>query len=211
MGKLHKVERRKEQVPLFTNEDQDRLTELLDAIEEASVSAGPQRVADAPVKDAAEAYDSFLAEAVERAEMVGITALPGRKWRELMASHPPRPAVTDDEGDVVQSFPQDQREGFNVETIAQPLVVASVDLDQFDDEAEREAWVDDLDDPKFSRLYSAAVRINTRGGPDPKFSASSWLDQTSAVMSRLAAQSEAESTSSSGSPERVASSSEPTG
>lgn len=205
--KLKKVGRRTERVPLFTNDDQDRLVELMDAIDEARAAVGPTRVGDAPVLEAAKAYDDFLPKAMTRAETVYITALPRARWRTMLVDYPPRRDVTDDERDVLESFPQDQQHGFNVELMARPLVIESIDLDQFNSEDERDEWVDDLDDPKFSRIFSAAVRINERGTPDPKFNASSWIALTSAVMSRLPDPSAEGSASSSDSPTRIADSS----
>lgn len=213
MAKLQKIARRTEQVPLYTNEDQDRLTELLDAIEEARAASlsAPARRGDAPVTEAAAAYDAFVPEAIARASLVNITALPKKQWRKMLLDYPPRADVTNEAGEVVERFPEDRQHGFNVELIADPLVVASIDLDQFDSEDERQEWVDELDDPKFSRIFSAAVRINGRDIPDPKWSASSWIALTSGLMSRLPDPSAEESASSSDSPSSTGSSSEPTG
>lgn len=209
--KLRPVERATDEIPLWANDDRLRLNELELELNEASVTAGPKRMNDAPVVEAAAAYDAFKAEALGRSQVVHITALPGPKWRFLLADHPPRDDVKNDDGEVTDSWPQDQEHGFNIETIARPLVIASLDLDQFDDDDAREAWVDDLDDPTFSRIYSAAVRINERGGADPKWSASSWVAQTSAAILRSLEASGADSPSSHGSPKRIGDSSEPTG
>lgn len=180
------IERRTAVVHLFHPDDEEHLADLSRAIESAAVAAGPKRIADDdPVKTAAAGYDKALAKAKRSGTPVKLTALSRKAWRTLLAAHPPRQDVRDGEGEVTQSWPEDRQAGFNTETIADPLVVVSVDLEgQFDTEDERHAFVDDLSDPAFSRLYSEAVRLNTEAGPDPKFSASSWLEQTSAVMSR---------------------------
>lgn len=209
-----KVQRPTRRIPLYQSDDQERLADLARAMERAVMEAlegegGPKRINDTPARDAGEAYDAFKAEALERATHVNITALSGREWREMLAAHPPREDALDDEGKVVESWPQDHEVGFNVQEMSVPLVIACVDIDQFDDEAEREEFVNDLAAPQFRRLYTAVYRVNTEEGPDPKFSASSWLDQTSAVMSRL--QAAEDSASSSDSPSRIGDSSEPTG
>jgi hypothetical protein len=205
---LKPPERRKERVPLYSNEDQDQLTKLLDAMEAASVEVGPQRLTDAPVQEAAAAYDEFLAEATERADHVAITALPKTQWRDLLAAYPPRePRMSEDGETVLERFVSDEQHGFNTDELAQPLVLASLDVDQFDSPEDIEPWVDELDDQSFSRIYSAAVRINEGRGPNPNFSASSWLVQTSAAMSRSAERSVEASARSTDSPTRIADSS----
>lgn len=206
-----KAERRRERVPLFTNDDTDQLAILAREIEQAVGAADPKRIGDTPVQTATEAYDAFMAEAKERATWVNIVALPGRAWRALLAEHPPRKDVTDEQGEVVESWPQDAQYGFNVDAISRPLLVGgathppSLDVAQFDSVTELEEFVDDLADPQFNKLVSAAVRLNTETGPDPKFSASSWLEVTSAVMSR--SQAEEDSPASSDSPPKTESSS----
>lgn len=183
-----KIEREKRSVALFKPEDRRQMADLLEAITSAATEAGPKRVGDtddnSPVHLAVVAYDAFKAKALRRATNVGITALRKGVWRDLLGEHPPRKDVLDPEGDPVETFDQDTAVGFNVDTIALPLVLASIDLDQFDSEAERDEFVDNLSDPDFSRIYSEAVRVNTEAGPDPKWSASSWHELTSAVMSR---------------------------
>lgn len=183
-----KIEREKRSVALFKPEDRRQMADLLEAITSAATEAGPKRVGDtddnSPVHLAVVAYDAFKAKALRRATNVGITALRKGVWRDLLGEHPPRKDVLDPEGDPIETFDQDAAVGFNVDTIALPLVLASIDLDQFDSEAERDEFVDNLSDPDFSRIYSEAVRVNTEAGPDPKWSASSWHELTSAVMSR---------------------------
>lgn len=206
-----KIARDTDTVPLYNRADMKRIAELGDAIEEATIVVGPKRVADAdPVLEAVAEYDEFKAAATERATKVEITALPTSEWRKLLAEHPPRRDVIEDE-EVVESFPQDHAQGFNIESIADPLVKASLTPDQFDDRAELEQFVEDLSDPHFSLIFSAAVKLNTEAGPDPKFSASSWLARTSAVMSRSDESSGSDSQGSSDSPQRIASSSEQSG
>lgn len=180
-----KIEREKRSVPLFKPEDRRELDELRMALQNAALADGPRRIndTDSPAKAAAAAHEEFKAKALKRATKVGITALRGQEWRNLLAAHPPRKDVLDGEGEVVESFPQDAEVGFNVDTIALPLVLASIDADQFDSDADRAEFVDDLSDPDFSRVFSQCVRVNTEGSEDPKWSASSWLEQTSAAIS----------------------------
>lgn len=199
-----KIEREKRSVALFKPEDRRQMADLLEAITSAATEAGPKRVGDtddnSPVHLAVVAYDAFKAKALRRATNVGITALRKGVWRDLLGEHPPRKDVLDPEGDPIETFDQDAAVGFNVDTIALPLVLLSIDRAQFDAPEEEPGqsladllasvpsdlteFVDDLSDPDFSRIYSEAVRVNTEAGPDPKWSASSWHELTSAVMSR---------------------------
>lgn len=180
------IERRTTVVRLFHSDDEEHLADLLRAVETAAIAAGPKRVGDdIPVKTATTAYDKALAKADKSGTPVKMTALSRKAWLALLADHPPRADVRDSEDKVTESWPEDRAAGFNVETMADPLVVVSIDMEgQFSSENERQAFVDDLSDPAFSRLYNRALSLNTEGSPDPKFSASSWLEQTSAVMSR---------------------------
>jgi hypothetical protein len=124
-----KIEREKRSVALFKPEDRRQMAELLEAINTAATEAGPKRIGDtdenSPVHLAAVAYDEFKAKALKRATKVGITALKGKAWRALLTEHLPRKDVLDDEGEVVESWPQDAQAGFNVDTMALPLVCSA--------------------------------------------------------------------------------------
>jgi len=176
-------------VTLFQGDDYDRIAELSAAVEQAAkvaVTDGQRRLGDAPeVVDAAKAYDEFVAEAAERGVKVTLHAMGRKAWGELLAKHPVREeTVTDAEG-VVTTTPHelDSHYGFNYETLGDDLVPASIAPGQFDTNAERDNFLDNLSDGEFSRLYSAAVPLNQSAGADPKARLSSRLVPTSVETS----------------------------
>lgn len=168
-------------VTLFQGEDFDRELELRKALEAAAVNAdNPRRLGDSQtVRQAAEAYDEFVAEAAERGVKVALRSVKRSVWRELVAKHPPRP---DNESDASW--------GFNEEGMADDLVPLSVLTgDEFRNQQDVDDFLDDLSDADYSALYSAAVRLNQAQGPDPKVSLSSRLaltgDETSQQPTKL--------------------------
>jgi hypothetical protein len=206
-------------VVLFKGEDLDPLAEKRAKFQRASVEAittgQPLRAGDetpsTPAQEAAQDYDKFLEAALERATHVKMAALARTPYRELLAAHPPRedrraPDSTDSEGavvkgDVIETFTQDRQLGFNADSIAEPLIVGCLkawDEDarpegegrQFDNDRALQAFVDNLSDGHFSRLFSAAVQLNQTVGPDPKARLSSVLAQMSSETSELQSDSE---------------------
>lgn len=177
-------------VLLFQGDDLDPIEERRQAFQRAlaTKARGGENLRfgddDDPVTEAAREYDDFMDGAVERAAKVRLQALPRSTFRAMVAEHPPREDVTKEDQDgetvVVESFAEDHRYGFNVETLADALVPPSVIVeDQFADEAERDGFLDDLSDAEFSKVYSAAILLNQGGGPDPKVRLSSLLDRMS--------------------------------
>jgi hypothetical protein len=103
----------------------------------------------------------------------------------LLAEHPARKVIEKaEDGTEREVTHPDDEIGWNAETLPEPLVKASLCPDQFESIEKRDAWLDGLSDPEFSRLYSAAVGLNISGGPDPKARLSSLLDLTSTETSK---------------------------
>lgn len=189
---------RHETVILWHGDDYQPLTEKFKAVENSATLAavsGPSRIGDDPqTKTAVEEYEAFREEALKRATKVEMRALPrgGRNadgservtWRGLLAQYKAR-KVTEkaEDGTEREVDHPDDGLGWNSEDMSDPLVKASLVPDQFESVEKRDAWLDGLSDPEFSQLYSAAVRLNISGGPDPKFLASSLLDLTSTETS----------------------------
>jgi len=172
-------------VTLLQGDDYDRIAELSAAVEQAAtlaVTDGQRRLGDAPeVVDAAKAYDDFVAEAAERGVKVTLHALGRKAWGDLLKKHPVRQEESTDSEGVVTTVPNatDSAHGFNVETLGDELVPASVAPGMFKTNAERDNFLDNLSDGEFSRLYSAAVPLNQSAGADPKARLSSRLVLTS--------------------------------
>lgn len=197
MTTIAPLPRRTERVPLFEPADQARLADLAQEAARAIELAGPQRVGDGtPARDAAAEYDALHAEAKDRARWIELEALPRKAWRALLMEHPARmveQTVKADDGtesttEVVHD--EDANVGFNVETIAEPLVKASIKAGQFPSIADRDAFLDDLSDPNFTRLFGAAVLLNRQDITPPKAGLVSLLaaisDETSTSPDRLA-------------------------
>lgn len=159
---------RRATVLLFQGDDRERLEELLADIESttAVAAATPSRIGDTDTDALAalQAYNAFVEEAKERAVKVVVQALGRRKWRDLRREH----TTTSEDGEELD------QEGF-----ADVLVPASVVEPQFDTRAELEAFLDELNDADFSRLFTAAYAVNyTAGVVDPKaFSVSDLTQQ----------------------------------
>lgn len=156
---------------LYQDGDQHEIDRLRQAVETAATSSRtPLRLGDDDdVRAAAEAFDAFVAEAAERGTKVEVRSI-GRRWRKIVAEHSPREKNTEDE-----------EWGWNVATFGDaivPLCVVSIGGQTLTPE-EIEAAVDDMSDGDFSRVYAAAVKINTGRGPDPKASISGLLPKTS--------------------------------
>lgn len=170
------IPQRTDEVVLYRDEDQrelDRLARELDAA--AASSATPLRIGDDPdVVAKARAYDDFKAEAAERGIKVALKAMPGRKWRAVVADHPPR-----------KDHESDADWGFNHLTLADAVVpscIASIGGQTLEGDA-LGAALDSMSDGDFSRVYAKVLRLNTGQGPDPKDSISDRLRKTSSETS----------------------------
>jgi hypothetical protein len=166
---------RHETVILWHGDDYQPLADLLKDVETAATTAvmdGPARLGDDPkTQKASQAYDAFREEALARATRVEMRALGRRSWRSLLAEHPPRKVTekAEDGSDREVTHPDDSI-GWNAETLPEPLVKACLVPDQFESIEKRDAWLDGLSDPEFSRLYSAAVASTSRVAQTQKHS-----------------------------------------
>lgn len=168
------IKPRTEEVVLYQGDDLERLDELLGEVSSAASQSGPRLLGeDDSTQEAAKAYDDFVTEATERAVKVRIKALPRKVFREFVAKHPPRPENEDDKG-----------WGFNFESLADDLVAPCIDGPVFSTETEREAFLDGLSDADFSRLYSAALKMNRGATEVPKAGLSSRLARISGATSK---------------------------
>lgn len=215
-------------VILFQGSDLDPLADRAAAYRRALVervaakSSAPLRVGDedpdaedgesSPLQRAALEYDEYADASIERGTHVRLAAVARKVYGALLAEHPPRQplraVVIDNEtgettpGEVVEGYEQDGEVGFDVDGIAEPLILGCLrawdgwtdpdgnewtpvrpddEARQFDTDADLVAFVDGLSEPEFSRLFSAAVQLNRGGGPDPKVRLSSLLDRMSSA------------------------------
>jgi hypothetical protein len=172
---------RTEDVYLYQGDDLARIRDL-EAEVDAAAPAGLRRIGDPSViLTAAAARDEFVNDAKQRAVRVTVQAMGRKRWRKLVMEHPPRPG---DDGDT--------RYGFNQDTMADPLVERSVVAMTSPDPtyapnmgnpAERDEFLDSLSDGDFSRIYSAAVRLNAGVEDAPKADLVLRLSQLSAATS----------------------------
>lgn len=151
-------------VDLFQGDDRRRIKELEAAID-AAAPVDKRRIADKnAMLEAAKEYDAFVTEAGARAIKVTVTQVDKTTWRELReAAGPPRPGWT-----------QDERQGFNGDNMADMLVPkAIVEITKGGEQEptsgpEFDAWFARLPINDLSRLYSAAVVLNTGVEDAPK-------------------------------------------
>lgn len=179
--------RQYEDVQLWTMPDRARYAELSNEVQvqaQIAESQGPRAMGDddsAPVMSA-KAMQEFIAEADTRARTIRVIALKRSEWRAMKAKHPIRvesKTTTDAEGNqTTAEVPHvlDSRNGFNVESVADDLVPASIAAD-FPSAAARDEFIDDLSEPDFDDLYGAALRVNEVGFEVPKAGVSLRLDQ----------------------------------
>lgn len=167
------VARRRETVHLYQGEDLDRLTALAQTAAdaraaEASTPAKSRLMSDTGAQEAVEAFNAFRNEARGRATAVVIEALGRVAWRDLVRAHPPREqTVTDDEGKPTTVLHDEDGAGINFDTFPDALVPASIVEPEFGSDEDRAAFVDNLSDPDFYRLYGVAWTLN-RSAADPK-------------------------------------------
>lgn len=170
------IPQRTDEVVLYLDEDQRELDRLHREVEAAAVkSSTPLRLGDdSDVVVAARAFDDFKDEAVKRGTKVSLRAMPGRKWRALVAENPPR---KDHGGDAEWGFNH-----LTMADVAVPPCVVSVGGKELTG-AELEAALDSMSDGDFSKVYSHVLRLNTGQGPDPKDSISQRLPRSSVETS----------------------------
>ncbi len=165
------ITRRTAEVAIFQGDD-------LAAIEQAEIDfahaekerqAGPSGRLNPDTSDAQEAaekFDALVADAMTRAVKVKVQAI-GRKYRHLIAEHPPRSDHENDEnwGFNESTFFDALLEHYDGETGDRTIVEP-----RFESKNALVAWLDELTDGQFTELATAAGRVNQGGQPDPKAS-----------------------------------------
>lgn len=190
-------------IPIYQGDDTERLSELRMAVaiaerqaeikrqQHANADSGPRRrgdsvgvsieevvAADAAVQAAEDAYDAFVDEAAERAVEVQVRAIGRRRFRDLVAAHPPR-KVKDDEGKDV-THDDDAPFGVNVADFAPALlgfaeageegvrtILAPAEAVK-SAKALEDFLEDDLTDGDYEKVFQVAYWINRAPGSDPK-------------------------------------------
>ena len=166
---------------VFQGDDMPRLTELRRAAaiatEKAQAAArGPRRGGDDMPSAVTEqdAYDAFVDEAAERAVEVTVQAIGSRRFRDLLAAHPPRMEAVDGKERVVED---DREYAVNTETLPMALLmfrdpdapekrtVIEPDVPEAD---LREFFEDECADGDFEKAWETAFWINRGEGADPR-------------------------------------------
>lgn len=195
------IKPREAEIVIYQGDDLTRLAELRKSAEVARraarraadlAKASPLRVGDdvSSTEDEDEAlpeeaaYDAAVEEAAERAVVVRIRAIGRRRFRDLMAEHPPRKVMVkrgegDEEREVEEAHPDDASFDVNTETFG-PALLGFVDPD--DEEirtiAEPEfsrkalaAFIDDeISEGDFESMWVGAYYLNRSPSADPKAS-----------------------------------------
>lgn len=176
------ITRRTAMVVIYQGDDLARLGELRQEADlaqrlfEETTKSGTSRVGDGvDPKPAKDAYDAFIDEAAERAVEVRLSAIGRKHWRDLFEAHPPRETTETVDGDERQvTHVDDEPFGVNTRTFPEKLLAFSVDdvrtiaEPEFSTPAERQAWLDDISEGDFDRLWTTAYYLNTSLGVDPK-------------------------------------------
>lgn len=189
-------------VPLYDGDDFERITELRRAVNIAEAHAreaqasGTARAGDdgADVQAAKDAFDAFVVEAAERAEMWVLQTIGHEEFRNLLREHPPRKVmvkVPNDDGterDVEQDHPEDAPFGVNTETFGKALLtfvdpdddeIRTIAEPEFASEAARRKRFKRLSSGEFDTLWVRAKTLNEGGVLDPKLSMYSTATVTS--------------------------------
>lgn len=187
-------------IPIYHNDDFERLAELRinlaiaerryeTAKAEAAMSQGSAlRMGDDDPDDVAEkhealeserrAFNAFVDEATERAEMWVLQPIGHEEFRDLLKAHPPR-KIMSGEGDEAKevTHPDDEGWEINSETFPKALLLF-VDPDddelrtvvepEFDTEAALRKRVKRLSEGEFTSMWTTAYAANKGGVRDLK-------------------------------------------
>ena len=188
---------RRTTIPIYEGDDFERLAQLRQEVAIAErrareESSGPRRMGDdvdqgepSYVTEAKVAYDAFVDEAAERAEMWVLEAIGHGEYRELLKAHPPRKIG---EGDDEQDDPEDAEWGVNTETFGHALLTFIDDDDdtirtvvgpEFPTPAAMRKRIKRLSAGEFQTLWVAAMFLNRQGINDPKASRYSTTPRSS--------------------------------
>lgn len=192
---------RKTTVPIYDGDDFERLAELRREVEIAERKAdevrkraeqaastrrfgddteGPVRQAEECVQAAKDAYDAFVDEASERAEMWVLTPLGHEEFRQLIKDHPPRKVTQpgEDDKDVEVTHPDDAGWDVNTETYPKALLLFVDPEDEehrtvaepFESVAALRKRVRRLSAGEFDSMWIRAHMLNNGAVADPKLS-----------------------------------------
>lgn len=159
------------EVPIFQGGDESRIRQLEAAARAARDEADDdvQTLMETPAwREIAEEHDAVVTEALERAVNVALVALDRKKWRKMIADHPPR-----------EGHAGDKAVGVNEEEFADELVPASVLKMQPEPDEGRAAFLDSLSDAQFESLYLTAFTLNRGHRAAPKAGLLSELSRSS--------------------------------
>lgn len=187
-------------IPIYADDDFERLAELRTevSIAERRVEAARMSAEESPganrrdgddepdavqvAKDALkvsqDAFNAFVGEAAERAEMWVLKPIGHEEFRDLLRDHPPRKA-TEGEGEDRKevTHPDDADWGFNAETFPKALLlfvdpdddeIRTVVEPSFDTEAAFRKRVKRLSKGQFESMWTTAYMANEGGIADPK-------------------------------------------
>lgn len=159
-------------VVIYQGDDLERLAGLRREVDVAERQAeqaakAPRRGGDEIVsaQGAQDAYDAFVDEAAERAIEIHVTALRRKRFRKLMAEHPPR-KVDGEKGK--ETHPDDEMYEVNVETFGEVFLPLSITAPTFDTPDGLEDFIEELSDGDYERVFSTAYWLNRAPGGDPK-------------------------------------------
>lgn len=176
-------------VPMYDGDDWERLNDLRRRVSIAEAKARTEtagsvrRVGDDLIEpddhpdviEARAAYEAFVDEAADRAEMWVLAPIGHGEYRELLKAHPPRTEKDDEGKESVHA--EDAQHGFNTETF--PTALLSF-VDEDDDEirtilepefataAERKRALKRLSSGEFDTLWIRADGLNQKVAIDPK-------------------------------------------
>ena len=176
---------RKVTIPIYDGDDFERMSELRREVmvaerraEEGVVSKTSARAGDDEpdyLQEAKDAFDAFVDEAAERAEMWVLNPIGHEEFRELLKAHPPRTIKSEDGKEV----PDPEDDGWDVDITAFPKALLSfVDPDdeevrtvvepKFDTEAQFRRRLKRLSAGEFESIWVAAYMLNNGAISDPK-------------------------------------------
>lgn len=159
-------------VVLYHGDDMVTLAELKRTADQA---AGGNRADDGA--DEAAAFNAFIDAARERAVEVILESIGWRRWRDLVATHPPRMVESepDDDGktETVEHY-EDVPYGFNTETLPRDLLMfrdekkRTIVGPELDVDGLAEFVEDDCSEGQIEQLWLAAHGLNANQGASPK-------------------------------------------
>ena len=188
-------------IPIYHDDDFERLAELRMevSIAERRYEAAKEKASESPrgnpragddvpevdlskwvdaLDEAQQAFNDFVDEASERAEMWTLKPIGHEDFVELVAAHPPRKMI-EGEGEERREVDHPADSGWNVDTSSFPkALLLFVDPEddehrtiiepQFDTDAARRKRVKRLSKGEFETMWTTAYMANEGGVSDPK-------------------------------------------